>query len=1070
MGVLTRISNNQVTANSIHGGKLAPNTLTGDLFANVVNLSGKTIASANLSNPVITSNVTVTGNLQVTFDIRAANIYSNGTLLSGGGGGYGSTGPTGANGNTGSTGPTGAAGASGPTGAKGSTGASGPTGPTGAAGSNGNNGATGPTGASGPAGSNGNNGTTGPTGAIGSVGPTGPSGGGGAGSGETGSTGPTGETGSTGPTGETGSTGPTGETGPTGPTGETGPTGPTGETGPTGPTGETGTFSGTTNQAIITSNTSVSYSSSTGALQVAGGAGIGGNLHVAGDVTISGNLYLSDPEAVTLFGSNNLVILDNIINLHTYANLEPLTFNDQKDIGIKFHYYDTHDEHAFIGRANDTGYLEWYSAGNEVANVFVGTAYGTIKTGNLVLTSNLSASAITSANLAVTNHIDFTPISYATRPAYQEGRLYYDSDEKTLILYGDSSTMEIAIGEREWVRCRNNTGAIIPKGTAVYVTGVHISGHPVHGHHPTVAPADAADPAKINVIGITAQDIAISAHGYVVCRGYIHDLDTSLLMSGMDGYLCPDEPGLICMDPPDFPNFPVKLGVCLTANATVGTFYVNILNQTFDKLRVTGRQHVDGDMYIDGSLTVVGAGTALQVNSLEVQTEYVYLGAGDGVNATFTGTGLNDMGFHNHYTGSTNKTFYVKIDGIGASDTFAWSFDNFSTTQATGVVIDGNEQYLSDGISVQFVSVSGHTLNDKWTGAAAIKDLDFGVIGNYVQSGHYSHAGLFRDASENRFKVFRSYDPEITTNIDTANASFQLSDFQAANVYANSLSVTTGIFWANGVSYISVISGPTGPSGATGPTGQTGSTGETGPTGPTGATGQTGPTGPTGANGSNGSNGSTGPTGANGSNGGDGATGPTGANGSNGGDGATGPTGANGSNGSNGATGPTGANGSNGGDGATGPTGANGSNGSNGATGPTGANGSNGSNGATGPTGANGSNGSNGATGPTGWTGPSITGPTGVTGATSTAPGPTGPTGPAGGGGGGGGLTTSNSAPVSPSFGSLWYQGNTDILFTYIQDANSNQFWLDISSAAGGTSSTSTSINTKAVAFAYIFG
>jgi hypothetical protein len=74
-------------------------------------------------------------------------------------------------------------------------------------------------------------------------------------------------------------TGPTGPTGPAGTNGATGVTGPTGPTGPTGATGATGTFSGTTTSQIITSNTTVSTSNTTGALIVSGGAGIQGNVY-----------------------------------------------------------------------------------------------------------------------------------------------------------------------------------------------------------------------------------------------------------------------------------------------------------------------------------------------------------------------------------------------------------------------------------------------------------------------------------------------------------------------------------------------------------------------------------------------------------------------------------------------------------------------------------------------------------------------------------------------------------------------------------------------------------------------
>jgi len=102
---------------------------------------------------------------------------------------------------------------------------------------------------------------------------------------------------------------------------------------------------------------------------------VAGNLIVGGNLTVSGN-------SVSI-SSSTLSIQDPIINLHTPADLTPLSSNDGSDIGLKFHYYTTAngDNHAFLGRANDTGYLEWYDTGNDSANVFAGTTYGTIKAG-----------------------------------------------------------------------------------------------------------------------------------------------------------------------------------------------------------------------------------------------------------------------------------------------------------------------------------------------------------------------------------------------------------------------------------------------------------------------------------------------------------------------------------------------------------------------------------------------------------------------------------------------------------------------------------------------------------------
>ena len=70
------------------------------------------------------------------------------------------------------------------------------------------------------------------------------------------------------------------------------------------------------------------------------------------------------------------------------------------------------------------------------------------------------------------------------------------------------------------------------------------------------------------------------------------------------------------------------------------------------------------------------------------------------------------------FEGTASTTYYVKIDGTGTPDTFSWSKDNFSSTEATGVAITGNEQALDNGIKVKFTATTGHTQNDVWSGTA----------------------------------------------------------------------------------------------------------------------------------------------------------------------------------------------------------------------------------------------------------------------------------------------------------------------------------------------------------------
>ena len=114
---------------------------------------------------------------------------------------------------------------------------------------------------------------------VGPQGPQGPSGANGT-IGVDGATGPQGPQGVTGPQGPQGPQGNTGPQGPQGPQGATGPQGPQGVTGPQGPQGP-----GSPLATVFTiTNTTAATSTQTGALQVAGGAGIGGNLYIGGEI------------------------------------------------------------------------------------------------------------------------------------------------------------------------------------------------------------------------------------------------------------------------------------------------------------------------------------------------------------------------------------------------------------------------------------------------------------------------------------------------------------------------------------------------------------------------------------------------------------------------------------------------------------------------------------------------------------------------------------------------------------------------------------------------------------------
>jgi hypothetical protein len=150
----------------------------------------------------------------------------------------------------------------------------------------------------------------------------------------------------------------------------------------------------TTNQRIIITNATGASTTTDGALVVTGGVGIGQNLWVAGTANIVGRTTFSNEVVfngtATFVLSTNTVYTDNILELHTTSSNTAWTFDDGKDIGLRFRYFNrtlNTGTNAALVLSNNAQFLEWYGAGAEGENVFSGTQYGTFRTGAIRLTN-----------------------------------------------------------------------------------------------------------------------------------------------------------------------------------------------------------------------------------------------------------------------------------------------------------------------------------------------------------------------------------------------------------------------------------------------------------------------------------------------------------------------------------------------------------------------------------------------------------------------------------------------------------------------------------------------------------
>ena len=139
------------------------------------------------------------------------------------------------------------------------------------------------------------------------------------------------------------------------------------------------------------------------ALYVAGGVGIAGSLYVTGPALFQNDVTFAGTS--TYVYSTQTIYTDNILNLHVPgASIDiPWTVNDGKDIGFVFHnYVDNADNDAFIGWANNSGYLEWFDKGTESSTgTYTGSRYGTFKTGKIMLTATTASNSTNTGALTI---------------------------------------------------------------------------------------------------------------------------------------------------------------------------------------------------------------------------------------------------------------------------------------------------------------------------------------------------------------------------------------------------------------------------------------------------------------------------------------------------------------------------------------------------------------------------------------------------------------------------------------------------------------------------------------------
>lgn len=97
------------------------------------------------------------------------------------------------------------------------------------------------------------------------------------------------------------------------------------------------------------------------------------------------------------------------------------------------------------------------------------------------------------------------------------------------------------------------------------------------------------------------------------------------------------------------------------------------------------------------------------------------------------------------------------------------------------VTISGNLTVTGNVVSVNVSTLSVTDSLIQLASENTTSDaLDIGFFGSYnADGGSHEHTGLFRDASDDKYKLFKGLVPSPTTTVDTSNNTYQIATLQA---------------------------------------------------------------------------------------------------------------------------------------------------------------------------------------------------------------------------------------------------------------------------------------------------
>ena len=458
------------------------------------------------------------------------------------------------------------------------------------------------------------------------------------------------------------------------------------------------TFQATT--IVSTANTNI-----LGSLNVTNYAQINKDLVVVGNLTVLGNSVTTT--------SIDLVIDDSIINIHSPSNLAPLTLDDGKDIGFKFHYFKGVDRHAALVWANDSQSLEFYANGIESSgNVFSGT-YGNVKVGSIFLANATQSNDSTSGAIVTNGGIGIAANASIGGNLIVNGNTYLQS----------ANLKQLSV-----------SGTIVG---SLYMTGldtIYINGSPVATSTSTFSGGAVPGVATFGWNGTTVTGAVLEARGNIFANSQVASTSTTtgaLVVNGGVGIAGNLNVGgglaiSSIQGTPVGTVTPAAGGfTTITASSTLTTSGVITANNNSESYSVaTGAIISKGGLGVTGNIFAGGIQGTPIGGITPSGGNFTTLGAttpGTGVFTTLTATGVfkvngNIVANSGVDSSSTTTGALVVIGGIGANGVIRSGALVTGNAQITGGSITGGTGQFSTLTATNFSTANAVITGGSVTG------------------------------------------------------------------------------------------------------------------------------------------------------------------------------------------------------------------------------------------------------------------------------------------------------------------------------------------------------------------